>query len=148
MTLFFPDINLWLAASDGAHAHYEAAGRWINALPPVSRLLFSRYTQLGLLRLLTNETVMGGYAVSLGKAWDIYDQWLADDRVEFYPEPPGCDRAFRETTRHLHARSASKAIGDCYLIAFAQESGAALVTFDRALAAHAKKFGCRTTTPA
>ena len=91
---------------------------------------------------------MGTSTLSLGRAWETYDKWLTDDRVVLYPEPRDIDEAFREATRHLHTSAASKAIGDCYLIAFAKESGSTLVTFDRALAAHAKKFGCRATIPA
>ena len=34
----------------------------------------------------------------------------------------------------MAAQHASKWIGDCYLLAFAKESGARLVTFDKALA--------------
>lgn len=52
MTLFFPDINVWLALSDRGHVHSPIAWRWLRALPPDPQLVFSRYTQVGLLRLL------------------------------------------------------------------------------------------------
>jgi hypothetical protein len=58
MTSFFPDLNVWLALSDAGNFHHSKAWNWLNSLPHDTRLLFSRYTQLGLLRLLTNQSVM------------------------------------------------------------------------------------------
>jgi hypothetical protein len=54
MTLFFPDLNVWLALSVAGHRHNLEAWSWLNLLPREARLIFSRYTQVGLLRLLTN----------------------------------------------------------------------------------------------
>lgn len=42
------------------------------------KLLFSRYTPIGLLRLLTNTSVMGDQTLTLRKAWNVYDRWLED----------------------------------------------------------------------
>ncbi len=53
MTSFFPDLNVWLALSDGGHSHNAIARAWVNDLGPDDLILFSRYTQIGLLRLLT-----------------------------------------------------------------------------------------------
>src|SRR5262245_36598596 len=72
MTSFFPDLNVWLALSDPAHMHCSDAWDWLNPLREV-RLIFSRYTQVGLLRLLTNPAVMGRETLTLGHAWDVYD---------------------------------------------------------------------------
>ena len=85
MTLFFPDVNVWLALSDGGHSHHTPASAWLSRLPDDARLIFSRYTQLGFLRLITNATVMGDQTLTLRKAWGVYDRWLEDSRVEFYP---------------------------------------------------------------
>ncbi|MGD0831073.1 MAG: hypothetical protein ABR907_09035 [Terracidiphilus sp.] len=95
MTLLFFDLNVWLALSVNSHPHNAIAWAWLNRLPGDDRLLFSRYTQLGLLRLLTNTAVMGDQTLTLSKAWDVYDRWLADPRVDFYPE-----------SRNLEAESA------------------------------------------
>jgi toxin-antitoxin system PIN domain toxin len=133
MTSFFPDLNVWLALSVAGHVHNAEAWRWLNLLPREARLIFSRYTHVGLLRLLTNEAVMGEQTLTLRKAWGVYDQWQRDPRVEFYPEPRGLDAEFREATEPFGGRSASKWVGDCYLLAYAKQSQAALVTFDRAL---------------
>jgi toxin-antitoxin system PIN domain toxin len=133
MTLFFPDLNVWVALSVAAHSHNARAWRWLDSLPLGTRLVFSRYTQIGLLRLLTNESVMGEQTLTLRRAWAVYDQWVEDMRVEFYPETAGLDAIFRETTRPVTAKAASKWVGDCYLLAYARHIHAALVTFDAAL---------------
>ncbi len=111
-------------------------------------LVFVRYTQLGLLRLLTNRSVMGTETRNLRQAWEIYERWLKDSRVEFHPEPHGLDTAFRHATASFDSEPASKWIGDCYLLAFAHRSSATLVTFDKALASLARKQGCEAVVPA
>jgi toxin-antitoxin system PIN domain toxin len=141
MTSFFPDLNVWLALSVASHSHSADAWKWANPLPRETRLIFCRYTQIGLLRLLTNQVVMGEQTLTLRKAWSVYDRWLADPRVEFYPEPRGVDAEFREATEPFAARPASKWLGDCWLLASANGIKATLVTFDRALYQHARKQG-------
>ncbi|HUA98675.1 MAG TPA: hypothetical protein VMA34_10140 [Terracidiphilus sp.] len=55
----FPDVNVWLALSSPDHQHFRAAWSWCTALPRQTALVFCRITQLGLLRLLTAQSVMG-----------------------------------------------------------------------------------------
>jgi toxin-antitoxin system PIN domain toxin len=141
MTLFFPDLNVWLALSDIGHTHSASAWKRLRILPDDGKLIFSRYTQIGLLRLLTNTSVMGDQTLTVRKAWNVYDRWLEDSRVEFYPEPRNLDTGFRQTTEPFAARQASKAIGDCFLLASAKELHATLVTYDRALHEFARKRG-------
>ena len=148
MTLFFPDLNVWLALSDFGNSHHTAAWRWRNLLPADDKLIFSRYTQIGLLRLLANPAVMGNQVLKLKEAWQVYDRWLEDPRVEFYLEPRGVDSTFRKVTKPLASLPASKAIGDCWLLAFAADIQATLVTFDIALCGHAKKLGHPAEIPA
>ena len=133
MISFFPDLNVWLALSVAGHRHSAEAWAWLHLLPRETRLIFSRYTHLGLLRLLTNQAAMGEQTLTLRKAWAVYDRWLNDPRVEFYPEPRGLDTGFREATAPFAGKAASKWVGDCYLLAYAKQSNAALVTFDKAL---------------
>lgn len=147
MTWFFPDLNVWLALSDAGNSHHLKAWNWLNLLPPDARLMFSRYTQLGLLRLLTNRTVMGEQTLVLKEAWTVYDRWIADARVEFYPEPNGLDGVLREATQQFAQMSVPKWIGDCYLLAYAKHSSATLVTFDRALRELARKQHCAVLEP-
>jgi toxin-antitoxin system PIN domain toxin len=147
MTLFFPDLNVWLALSVESHSHSEDAWNWMGSLPRDARLIFSRYTQIGLLRLLTNSSVMGDQTLILRKAWGVYDRWLEDPRVEFYPEPRGAEGAFRLATEPFAAQQASKHVGDCWLLASATELGATLATFDRALHQFAKRQGQLAVVP-
>jgi toxin-antitoxin system PIN domain toxin len=147
MISFFPDLNVWLALSYAKHSHRSEAWRWLDGLPLDCALLLSRYTQLGLLRLLTNSAVMGVDALTLDEAWTTYDNWIEDPRVEFHPEPHQLDAAFRQATQPFAAQRAPKWIGDCYLLAFAKESGATLVTFDKALLGLARKQDCAAILP-
>ena len=147
MTLFFPDVNVWLALSIADHVHSEDAWRWLKLLRPDARLILCRYTQLGMLRLLTNSAVTGIPPLTLRKAWEVYDRWMDDPRVEFYPEPRDVDAEFREATKRLGSQSAPKAIGDCWLLAFAAGVQATLVTFDRSLKQIAQKQGHAAVTP-
>lgn len=147
MTPFFPDLNLWLALSDNGHIHSGVAWKWVKTLPEDRRLIFSRYTQIGLLRLVTSAAVMGDETLTLRKAWALYDRWLEDPNVEFYPEPRNLDEAFRELTEPLGARQAPKAVGDCFLLAYGRQLHAPLVTFDRALHDLALRHGCASIIP-
>jgi toxin-antitoxin system PIN domain toxin len=147
MTSFFPDLNVWLALSLDDHIHGGQARDWLSRVPANGHVIFSRYTQLGLLRLLTNAAVMGNDTLSLDRAWDVYDSWLTDSRVEFRAEPPGLEIVFRNMTAAHGREAASKWISDCYLLAHAHECGATLVTFDRALLAQAKRRQARAICP-
>ena len=61
--------QVWLALWDTGHVHSAGAWKWREILPDDHKLIFSRYTQIGLLRLLTNVSVMGGQTLTLRKAW-------------------------------------------------------------------------------
>lgn len=147
MTLFFLDVNVWLALSDGGHPHHAAVEVWMSRLPDDITLIFCRYTQLGLLRLLTNNAVMGDKTHTLNEAWAVYDRWLQDPRVEFYPEPRNVDAGFRKATEPFAGKAASKWVGNCWLLAFAEAAQARLVTFDQALCDVARKQGNRAVVP-
>lgn len=120
----------------------------MDHLQPDAKLVFSRYTQIGLLRLLSHRSVMGEQTLSLHQAWSVYDRWLKDPRVEFYPEPQGADVLFREITKPHANKPASNAVGDCWLLASAVGIHATLATFDRALNELARKQGHPAIIPA
>ena len=146
MTSYLIDINVWLALSWGGHPSSGAAHAWLAAEPRTkSKLLFCRITQLGLLRLLTNELVVGGDTLTLEAAFKVEDRWLEDPRVEFAAERHGLDRLFREATAEVRKKNASKVLMDAYLIAFAGMEKATLVTFDKGMSKLAKRAGvdCR-----
>ena len=101
-----------------------------------------------MLRLLTNQSAMGEETLTVARAWNVYEGWLDDPRVELHPEPANVDMAFRQATAPFAEQRASKWIGDCYLLAFAREIGATLVTFDKALLGLARKQHYAAVIPA
>jgi uncharacterized protein len=129
-------VNVWFALSHQIHPHHLAARRWTDSLDDDSVTYFCRFTQFGLLRLLTNESAMGSDVMNQLQAWEAFDALVADAANRMLDEPAGIDPAFREQTSSKLA--ATKQWADGYLAAFAEAAGVRLVTFDRALAAKAK----------
>jgi len=125
-----------LALSSPDHEHFAKAWQWYNSLDPAEVLCFCRITQLGLLRLLTTQIVMGPGTLSQREAWHAYDRWVSDASAEFLEEPAGLDNIFR--SRALGSQASPKEWADAYLGAFAETAQLALVTFDKALAGKAK----------
>jgi predicted nucleic acid-binding protein len=86
--------------------------------------------QLGLLRLLTSDAVMGPDDVlSQTEARVIYDRWLDEERIGLSDEPAGIEPKFRSLTQSRQA--APKHWGDAYLAALATAAKLTLVTLDR-----------------
>jgi toxin-antitoxin system PIN domain toxin len=135
-TSYFPDINVWVALTYEGHIHHVIAAQWFETLSAENTLIFSRFTQLGLLRLLTTKAVMGDEVMAQPQAWAAYDRWMMDPRVEFTDEPPGLEPRFRALTRLR--QPATKDWADSYLAAFAAIGQLTPVTFDRGLRAKAK----------
>jgi toxin-antitoxin system PIN domain toxin len=128
----FPDVNVWLALTHSRHIHHGIAGEWFLSLGGES-IFFCRFTQLGLLRLLTNEQVMGAEVMGQRAAWRTYRRWFEDERVEFHREPESAEfeRLFEASSSQ--PRPSPKLWADAYLAAFARSADLTLVTFDRAL---------------
>ncbi|MBV9036896.1 MAG: hypothetical protein JO182_20570 [Acidobacteriaceae bacterium] len=137
MTSFLIDINVWLAMTWNEHPQHAHASLWYSSINNAS-LWFCRLTMLGFLRLLTNSKVMGNSTVTVNEALKLYERWMHDPRVELVPEPRGMEKAFREALIPFALQPATKAIADCYLVGFAEASGAHLVTFDKGLASSAQ----------
>ncbi|HEY1206652.1 MAG: TA system VapC family ribonuclease toxin [Bryobacteraceae bacterium] len=130
-SLSFPDVNVWLALAAPEHVHAAAARKWWER--ETGRIAFSRFTQLGFLRLMTTAAAMAGKPLTMTEAWRVHDRFYEDDRVAFVPEPPGVEPRFRE--RPSGSGASPKLWADAWLLAFAGAAEGALVTFDRALAA-------------
>ena len=135
-TSLFPDINVWVALTYEGHAHHANAAEWFAMLSRDATFVFCRFTQLGLLRLLTAEAVMSDEVMTQPQAWAAYDRWLKDPRVELVDEPAEIETRFRALTRLR--QPATKDWADSYLAAFAAVGQLTLVTFDRALRAKVK----------
>jgi toxin-antitoxin system PIN domain toxin len=132
----FPDINVWVALTYEGHVHHAIAAAWFADLSPNATLAFCRFTQFGLLRLLTTAAVMGDEVMTQSQAWTVYDRWLQDPRVSLVDEPVGIETRFRALTRLRHP--ATKDWADSFLVAFATVGQLTLVTFDRRLRARTK----------
>ena len=110
--VYVPDVNVWLALSVGEHEHHGRSMNWLNrSLPKRKVLLFTRFTHLGLMRLLTSDAVMAGSALSIAEAWQVYEVWLSDRRVEFVPEPKAIHEHMKLTTAPKENQRASKWLG-------------------------------------
>src|SRR5262245_442642 len=127
----FPDINVWLALTYDGHVHHEIAARWLQERDEA--VFFCRFTQLGLLRLLTNEQVMRIDVMPQNKAWRAYHRWFEDDRVGFHDEPDSARLGASFEELSTRSRPSTKLWADAYLAAFARTAGLTLVTFDQAL---------------
>ena len=124
-------MNVWLALVHADHVHRVPARLWWQrAEGPIA---FTRFTEIGLLRLLTTAAAMKYKPLTMDEAWRIYDELFTDGRVAFYPEPAGAETRFREYASGSVA--APKLWADAWLLAVAHAAPGTLITFDRALAA-------------
>jgi toxin-antitoxin system PIN domain toxin len=135
-TFLFPDVNVWLALAHEIHPQHHVAMGWDESLDPQTILSFCRFTQLGLLRLLTNQSAMGADVLTQSKAWAVYDAFLRTNRARLMEEPRGIDSLFRQQTNRNEI--STKQWADGYLAAFAMAASIPLITFDRALAGKVK----------
>jgi toxin-antitoxin system PIN domain toxin len=129
-SLSFPDVNVWLALMRADHVHRQSAKTWWEA-DCSDKILFSRVTQISVLRLLTTSAAMNGKPLSMRQAWHAFDRLFEDDRVKLLSEPEHFDIEFRKRTSTKLA--SPKAWADAYIVAFATKHNAMLITFDRAL---------------
>jgi toxin-antitoxin system PIN domain toxin len=127
---FLPDVNVWLALASRRHIHSQTCSTWLDSINAAS-VAFCRLSQMGLLRLLTTESVMGNDVLSSQDAWRAYRTILADERVLFALEPFTLESEWRKLT--AQDRPTPKIWTDAYLAAFAHASGMRLVTLDRAV---------------
>lgn len=132
-SLMFPDANVWLALIYEQHEHNQIAVKWYESLKESTSLIFCRFTQLGLFRLLSAESVMRQDTLSRQQCLNIYDVWIESGLAFFAQEPPGLDAALR--TRILAGAISPKLWAEEYLAAFVDAGRLTLVTLDPALSA-------------
>jgi len=121
------DVNCLLAFCYDRHVHHPTALTWLESQVELS-VVICRVTQLSLLRLLTNPSVMDKDVCSLKQAWAIYDTLMGDERFDFTSEPMDLEQHLRRYT--VGERVSPKLWQDAYLAAFARAAKLHLVTFD------------------
>ena len=141
---YLADVNVWIALAAVGHGHHSIALTWFEE-PQTSQILFSRITQMGLLRLLTNRKVMGENILTPADAWRVYATLCDDDRVQYAEEPPHLEDRWREAAKHLGP--GPNFWTDAYLAAFAEAGDYTIVTFDRGFRRH-RGLDVRLLTPA
>lgn len=128
-----PDTNMWLALTLSGHTHHAAAKAWLDGESEPDSLIFCRATQQSFLRLMTTASVLAVYGIaplSNGEAWDVYEAFIADERILFQAEPPRVDAIWKNFA--ARKTSSPKLWMDAYLAAFGISAGAQLVTTDKA----------------
>ena len=127
--IYLPDVNFWLALSAESHVFHPAARSWFEAAADGS-LAFCRVTQMGLLRLVTNERLLQEHTLSQSEAWRLYEELERDRRVRFASED---DTALPVHWKRfsLGPLSGRNQWTDAYLAAFAEVRGWSVATFDR-----------------
>jgi len=125
------DVNVWLALASERHVYHHIAKAWFDQLG-LPEAAFCRITQMGFLRLITNDSVMGVEALSQPKAWKVYENLASDERVTFVAEPPEVEAAWKRYTQGSF--TGTNVWTDAYLAALAAVRGITLVTFDQDLA--------------
>ena len=122
------DLNVWLALAFDGHVHHPTALNWFKR-GAANTAGFCRITQLGLLRLLTNRSVMGPFVLTQRGAWEGYERLCRDERVVFLEEPMDLEKHWRQLTPQ--DSTDHKTWTDAYLAGFAISGQIPLVTFDR-----------------
>ena len=127
MIISLPDVNVWTALAAEGHVHHLPARKWF-AKQPAASVAFCRITQMGLLRLLTNSSVMGRGPRTIVQAWETFAQLRADRRSVIAVEPDGVESAWRQLMTQAGVGPSSWT--DACLAAFAEAHSFTLVTFD------------------
>jgi len=123
----FPDVDVWFALAADDHPHHASALAWWNDNTTLTG--FCHLTQLGLLRLLTTTSAIGGQPLTNEEAWRVYNGFLSDDRVRVLPELASVEDLFRSLSSAR--RAAPKMWADSFIAAYAAANQAILITFDQ-----------------
>jgi toxin-antitoxin system PIN domain toxin len=126
------DVNILLALAAERIQQHKVVKTWWERLPVTESLFICRPVQMGFLRLLCTDAVMGGEALTLPQAWSAYAVLLASGRFCFAVEPMKLDATWNDFCRPF--ASSPKIVMDAYLAAFAVAGGYRLTTLDKAFA--------------
>ena len=127
------DINMWIALTLETHPQHKSARQWYEKeLLLHWELVFCRPTEMGFLRLITQEKVMNrcsAAAMTNSEAVKFLANVYDDRVVSRADEPPATRALWLELADHFQA--APNLWMDAYLAAFAIALDAQMVTFDR-----------------
>ena len=122
------DANLLLYAADARSPRHEAAREWLErALSGTETIAFAWIVLLAFVRLSTNLHVFER-PLSLGRAMDIVDRWLAQPCVVIVHPSDRHPARMRELLEPLG--TAGNLVNDAHLAALAMEHGAELHSCD------------------
>lgn len=122
------DVSVLLPLLVRHHEHHRIALRWFDELRAGDALV-CRFVQLALIRLLGNRALMGEFALPAKGAWQLIEELLEDERLEFAGEPPLLSSALPALLNY--PTPTNKRVGDAYLAAFAITGSLRLTTFDK-----------------
>lgn len=125
------DVNVLVALMHARHVHSAPAVRWLARLDEPGAVAVCRVAQMGVLRILTNPSVMKDEVKSASEFWDGWERLIEDERFALVGEPAGLQNAWRTLTAALPRGKPAET--DCYLAAFAIAGRRSLVSFDRGL---------------
>jgi hypothetical protein len=121
------DVNVWLALAIEEHPHHQSAASYWNRRAEATRF-FCRVSAMSLVRLLTNPKLMSDKALTLSRAWALYQAFSAVPGVAMLAEPEGLDA---ELAALVTPKLPPRLFTDAYFAALAHKAGVRLVTFDR-----------------
>lgn len=117
-SLIFPNLNVWIALSIRTHEHHHIAWTWYRSLRELEELAFCRMSQLGLMRLLSTQSVAKHETLNQLQAWAVFDGWMENGGATYLEEPFGIETEFRFYASR--ATPSPKGWGDSYLLALRQ----------------------------
>lgn len=127
------DINAWLALFLEGHCQYQIARQWyVEELLAPGDLLFCRQTEMGFLRLLTQQRVMGACAQDAFtnmEATNFLSQVQRDEAIGLVGEVPGTRALWLALAGS--GQSSPNLWMDAYLAALAITNDLEMVTFDQ-----------------
>jgi toxin-antitoxin system PIN domain toxin len=126
------DIDFVIALIYQNHPHSKIAISRLAGFRVPKSIAVCRVVEMGVLRLLTNRSVMGGEVLSASDAWTHIDRLLADYRFIYADEPQDLEARWRHVRQTIS--TGSLAGTDAYLAAFALAADLSIVSFDKGMA--------------
>ena len=128
MKVFLPDVNIWVALSDPAHAGHEQATAWLLASQG-ARLLLCPVTEAGFVRIAASPLVG---KKTIAEAMRMLVEIAALPNVAHLPVAPSWLELAEPFARRLHGY---RQVTDALLLGLAIRNDAVLVTLDRSIQA-------------